>query len=126
MIRALLLASALLVSACASGTQTVRQTVAATAVTLGIAATAYDTYARLPRCGRPNAPKPPACSDPQTVVNIGNSLHLARSAVLAARDLANTLPEAATPAALPSAQAAVVTNAEAAVAQASKAVEEIK
>jgi hypothetical protein len=107
MTRALFLAGALLVSACAGqATQTARQAVASSAVLLEVAATAFDAYARLPRCGRPGAPEKPLCSDPKVVAELGPKLDLVAATIAGAQAVVNTLPEHTPASSVPAVEAA--------------------
>jgi hypothetical protein len=107
MTRALFLAGALLVSACAGQvTQTARQAVASSAVLLNVAATAFDAYARLTPCTRPGAPAKPLCSEPRVVAELGQKLNLVAATIAGAQAVVNTLPERTPAVSVPAVEAA--------------------
>lgn len=113
---------ALALTACAGGPKqtpvvVAREAVAASAAVYSASFIGFRTYAALPRCNP--APKP--CKVPQTVVDLGTKLVLARDAIDRARDVANLIPDGTAPTA---AEQAVIDAAAKAVGDATAAVKE--
>lgn len=84
--------------------QTARASVASSAGLYAGAEVVFKTYAGLPRCTPATPAKPPLCSEARKVVDVGDKLKEARTAVDTARNVVNSLPgqgEAVTVVSLP-------------------------
>jgi len=103
MVKASLLAGALLLAGCGTTLppvpQSYRQSVVVAGITYGTAARAALAYAQQPRCSATSKP-PPQCADLETVVTLGRASKGAEAALRMAEAVPPTAPQAARDAAL--------------------------